>query len=95
MFPPKRTSQLRKRAIGALGLTRSFLLLEDDVDVDWEVDWNERAQAKHPHRRALRRLDRERRPGRPARPVQHCLSPVRAVRVASRPGAIGADGPRH
>jgi len=37
MLPSLRTS-LAQRALGALGLTRSFLLLEDDYDVDWEVD---------------------------------------------------------
>jgi hypothetical protein len=44
--------------VGALRLVRSFLLLEDDYDVDWEVD-----QDEHPHRRAIRPQHRERRPG--------------------------------
>ena len=41
MFSPTRTSALAQRALGALRLTRSFLLLEDDYDVDWEVDPDE------------------------------------------------------
>ena len=32
------TSPLTQRALAAAGLTRSFLLLEDDRRVDWEVD---------------------------------------------------------
>src|SRR5271169_1566676 len=41
MFPSSRTSALAQRALDALRLTRSFLLLEDDHDVDWEVDTGE------------------------------------------------------
>jgi len=36
-----RTSALAQRALDALWRTRSFLLLEDDHEVDWEVDENE------------------------------------------------------
>jgi hypothetical protein len=47
MFPsantPRRTAaRTAPRLIGALRLVRSFLLLEDDYDVDWEVDQDER-----------------------------------------------------
>jgi hypothetical protein len=38
MFPRKPSSPLVRGARGALSLARSFLLLEDDYDVDWEVD---------------------------------------------------------
>ena len=43
MFPSAKNSKLAQRTLGALRLTRSFLLLEDDYDVDWEVDWDEPA----------------------------------------------------
>ena len=44
MFPSSRTSPLAQRALGALRLTRSFLMLEDDYDVDWEVDRDEHSR---------------------------------------------------
>jgi len=81
MFRSSRTSTLAQRALGALRLTRSFLLLEDDQDVDWEVDWDEQSRADHPHRAPLRRRfaaerHARRRPGQPE-PVAHvCLCPV-------------------
>ena len=37
------TPPFAQRALGALRLARSFLLLEDDYEVDWEVDQDERA----------------------------------------------------
>jgi hypothetical protein len=37
MFPYANNRQSASRLIGALRLIRSFLLLEDDYDVDWEV----------------------------------------------------------
>ena len=43
MFSLAPTSKLAQRALGALRLARSFLLLEDDYDVDWEVGQDERA----------------------------------------------------
>jgi len=81
MFSPDRTSKLGQRALDALGLVRSFLLLEDDYDVDWEVDQEERFEVDHPHRAALRRgavAERlaHRRPGQPQTPAQVCISPV-------------------
>jgi hypothetical protein len=81
MFPSSRTSALAQRALGALRVTRSFLMLEDDYDVDWEVDPNEHSHASHPHRVPLRgRLrDRGRRPGAAVHQVQPCLSPVAPV----------------
>ncbi|HEX3519717.1 MAG TPA: hypothetical protein VHT29_11870 [Solirubrobacteraceae bacterium] len=87
MFSSNRTSRLGQRALDALGLFRSFLLLEDDYDVDWEVDQEELTEVDHPHRAALRagviaeRLA-HRRPGQLAPATQLCLSPV------SRPGGV-------
>jgi hypothetical protein len=81
MFSPTRTSTIKQRTLGALGLARSFLLLEDDSAVDWEVGQDELAEVAHPHRAALRgraierRLPR-RRPGE-GPPSDHiCLCPV-------------------
>ena len=85
MFPPSQNPTLARRVLGAVRLTRSFLLLEDDYDVDWEVDRDEPAEALHPHRVPLRRRARTRRPGRPPAPVHACLCPVN--RVPARPQA--------
>jgi len=41
MFPRSTPFPLTRRARNALTLARSFLLLEDDYDVDWEVDQDE------------------------------------------------------
>jgi hypothetical protein len=80
MFP-QRTSTLGQRALGALGLMRSFLLLEDDCRVDWEVDQDERIEVDHPHRAPLRKRAAtarrmRRRPGQTAPAPQVCISPV-------------------
>ena len=76
MFPSSRTSTLARRTLDALRLTRSFLLLEDDYAVDWEVDRNEPIGETHPHRAPLRGGRIPRRPRQPA-PTRHvCLSPV-------------------
>jgi hypothetical protein len=84
VFPSSRTSRLTQRALGALRLTRSFLLLEDDYDVDWEVDPNEHSQAPHPHRVPLRASLPARRAGAPS-PASHvCLSPVRGSVAGTR-----------
>jgi hypothetical protein len=83
MFPLSRTTFAR-RALGALRLTRSFLTLEDDYSVDWEVDWDEPSgEVAHPHRVPLRGGFTSRRPGEPVTAPQLCLSPV----VSSRTGA--------
>jgi hypothetical protein len=81
MFSPRRTSKARRRTLDALGLIRSFLLLEDDYDVDWEVGQDELGEVDHPHRAALRAkmaVDRpaHRRPGQGASRSHICLSPV-------------------
>jgi hypothetical protein len=89
MFCSSRTSPLAQRALGALRLTRSFLLLEDDYDVDWEVDPNEHLQAPHPHRAPLRGRTRVRRQGQPAPTAHVCLCPVEGSRAASRPRRPG------
>ncbi len=81
MFPSTKNSKLAQRTLGALRLTRSFLLLEDDYDVDWEVDWDESVTRTHPHRVPLRgltssRRSTPRRAGQPAPGMHVCLSPV-------------------
>jgi hypothetical protein len=76
MFPPAPKTKLAQRALGALRVARSFLLLEDDNEVDWEVGQDERTHVSHPHRAPLRGGCAQRRAGEsPARP-QACLSPV-------------------
>jgi len=80
----QRTSKLTQRALAAAGQIRSFLLLEDDRDVDWEVDAQEvsgdvHATAAALHERQLQRPARSRRPGSTRAAVQPCLSPVRSV----------------
>jgi hypothetical protein len=76
MFCSTRTSTLAQRALGALRLSRSFLLLEDDDDVDWEVDRDEHIEAPHPHRAPLRGRFRPRRPGEQPASPQVCISPL-------------------
>jgi hypothetical protein len=83
MFASAKTSTLAQRTLGALRLTRSFLLLEDDYDVDWEVDRDEALTQTHPHRVPLRGPGRRSRNAPPRRragrvaPAKHiCISPV-------------------
>jgi hypothetical protein len=103
MFPSTKSSKLAQRTLGALRLTRSFLLLEDDYDVDWEVDRDEPVGQIHPHRAPLRgRTSRQRaasrRAGQPAPQKHVCLSPVarpahesaRAARIDRRRRATRA-----
>jgi hypothetical protein len=54
MFPSTPKNKLAQRALGALRVARSFLLLEDDYEVDWEVGQDERTAVPHPHRAPLR-----------------------------------------
>jgi len=76
MFPSANSS-LARRALDALRLTRSFLTLEDDYAVDWEVDRDEPSrEAPHPHRVPLRGGFVRRRRGEPAPSPQVCLTPV-------------------
>jgi hypothetical protein len=44
MFCSSDTPTFSRRLLGALRLVRSFLLLEDDYEVDWEVDRDEWAE---------------------------------------------------
>jgi hypothetical protein len=76
MFPSLRTSPLAQRALGALDLARSFLLLEDDYAVDWEVDRDEPSPPIHPHRAPLRRRSTPRRPGGGLQVEHVCVSPI-------------------
>jgi hypothetical protein len=92
MFPSSRTSSLRQRALDALDLARSFLLLEDDYSVDWEVDQAERAHLDHPHRAPLRGRLARRRSGQLAHAPQHCISPVSGTHARY---ASAVDAPRH
>src|SRR5271156_2333297 len=91
MFPPS-NHQLAQRALAAYLLTRSFLQLEADHDVDWELVHDARVQADHPRRGALGMraiADRlaHRRPGEPARGELPCLCPVgRTAPAPVRPG---------
>ncbi|MGA2455309.1 MAG: hypothetical protein ABSG93_17490 [Solirubrobacteraceae bacterium] len=83
MFPPAPKTKLAQRALGAVRVARSFLLLEDDYEVDWEVGQDEPRHAPHPHRAPLRRGSARRRPGQLPAPAQPCLSPVGSVAPAS------------
>jgi hypothetical protein len=82
MFPSTPKNKLAQRALGALRVARSFLLLEDDYEVDWEVGQDERTAVPHPHRAPLRGGWRGRGGGPPGRGAgggprpQACLSPV-------------------
>ena len=44
MFCSSRKPEAPRRLVRTLQLVRSFLLLEDDYDVDWEVDQDELAE---------------------------------------------------
>jgi hypothetical protein len=97
MFPSS-DSSLARRALDALRLTRSFLTLEDDYDVDWEVDNRDEPsrEAPHPHRAPLRGGSVRRRPGQPAPRPQVCLSPIASSTViapdrAHRPSGMLCD----
>ena len=74
-----------------LAVVRSFLLLEDDCEIDWEVadepiepSWRgsrsstgiEVDHAGHPHREALRSRLGDRRPGAGRPREQVCLCPL-------------------
>lgn len=92
MFPCIYTPLLARRLLGALRVIRSFLLLEDDYDVDWEVGRDEPVESSmcggrppgrevpdrgdHPHRIALRSRLDTRRPGMAAPREQVCLCPL-------------------
>jgi hypothetical protein len=96
MFASAKTSTLAQRTLGAMRLTRSFLLLEDDYDVDWEVDRDEDLTQTHPHRAPLRgpgrrsrRAAPRRRPGEGATAQNVCISPLNTT-----PGDVPASRER-
>src|ERR1700675_909086 len=96
MFPTRRTSQVLQRASGALVLLRSFLLLEDDHEIDWEVDQEPAQPIEHPHRaalsgRPLKLLRASRRPGATAASPHVCISPISRAAAA---GALSEHLPR-
>jgi hypothetical protein len=81
MFSSLRTSPLAQRTLGALDLARSFLMLEDDYGVDWEVDRNEPDTPVHPHRAPLRGVPSPaRRRDRPAWAGMHLPHFIRSAR---------------
>jgi hypothetical protein len=91
MFSSLRTSPLAQRTLGALDLARSFLLLEDDARVDWEVDRNEHPEPVHPHRAPLRTRRSERRPGMAVPARNECISPTFYGQPVARGGIAGAE----
>jgi hypothetical protein len=88
VFCSPATSTLAQRVRGALSLTRSFLLLEDDDPVDWEVDRQDHEGARDEptwasaHRAPLRERRSARRPGQTPVPAQICLCPIEGIRRA-------------
>lgn len=76
MFSSLRRTLLAQRTLGALDLARSFLMLEDDDPVDWEVGWDEQITPVHPHRAPLRRQSAARRPAAPSPAAHECMSPT-------------------
>jgi hypothetical protein len=82
VFCPTVISALTQRARGALSLSRSFLLLEDDDPVDWEVDQEDRGRVcEEPlwataHRAPLRERRVARRGGQTPARAQICLCPI-------------------
>jgi len=91
MFSSLRTSPIAQRTLGALDLARSFLLLEDDALVDWEVDRNGHSQPVHPHRAPLRTRRPARRPGSPEPVAHECISPTFYGRPLAQGGNAGAE----
>jgi hypothetical protein len=89
MFPSPHTSPFAKRVVSALLWTRSFLLLEDDYEVDWEVD---RDELGHPHRASLGSRLGDRRPGAVTPREMACLCPV--AQRERRGGETGGRGSR-
>lgn len=95
VFCSPATSTLVQRARIVLSLTRSFLLLEDDDPVDWEVDGVERRIDGEPawaraHRRQLRERRAVpglvRRAGQATPRPQPCLCPILNEHVGSSRG---------
>lgn len=110
MFSSTNPTPLKRRALDTLCLVRSFLLLEDDYDVDWEVGQDERIgqspaerergwlvqtdRVDHPHRKLLQSRLGSRRAGMLAPREQVCLCPVPARVSRARTRAVVDGGPR-
>ncbi len=89
MFDSSRTSPLVRRARAAFSLARSFLLLEDDYDVNWEVDQAEhsRGEQRAVYIEASAASHRApRRPGAAAHPHRTSLRRGAVVRSGRRAG---------
>ncbi len=77
VFSSTKRSTIARHALGAARLARSFLLLEDDYEVDWEVGRDEPTMPPaHPHRAPLRARTAPRRAGSVPDRDQVCLCPV-------------------
>ena len=89
MFPWSTSVPLAHRARNALSLARSFLLLEDDYDVDWEVDQDEQGWGAARGRTALAGPEREAGYGA-TRPVDRHphRTPLRARTARERRGQL-------
>jgi hypothetical protein len=89
MFSPAPKTKLAQRTLGALRVARSFLLLEDDYDVDWEVDQDEpgRGEQRAAYIEAAATGHRaQRRPGATAHPHRTPLRHSATARAARRAG---------
>lgn len=97
MFSRAQPSRIADLTETALRTARSFLLLESDEPVDWEVDEDEQAaHTAHPHREPLRgRPSHARRAGQPPSPAQVCICPItRPSHVAPEPATSRSTAPR-
>ncbi len=91
--PP--TTAPAARLVKALRLIRSFLLLEDDYEVDWEVDCSERANRRRRDGGGRPRPDGFRTGASPGREHPH-REPLRRAREERRRRRAGAvAGPDH
>ena len=81
MFCSSRKPEAPQRLVRTLRLVRSFLLLEDDYDVDWEVDQDERAFSTG----SVREWSAGRGEGRPDGGLDSHLDEQRDLRLGDHP----------